>query len=248
MIQDPLYGGLRFVPAADSPHWRTVDLGMWTGQRAYIEFADTSTPVLHDLAPAGIDPNGNLALGLAVLQHDGAPANYTYAELDRAPAPDAPHFLAPIDAQEVWAAGVTYTRSREARMEESEASADVYARVYDAARPEIFFKATPSRVAGPHAPVAVREDATWTVPEPELTVLLDARLAVGTATGAGVYQRDLAAAKEMLPDTEGDDREVVRAELEKAEATMSRLARNASSDVESSRSCAARARARSATR
>jgi len=53
----------------------------------------------------------------ALLQrHAGASADYTYAELDRAPAPDAPHFLAPLDAQEVWAAGVTYTRSREARM------------------------------------------------------------------------------------------------------------------------------------
>src|SRR5689334_15467159 len=115
----------------------------------------------------------------AVLQrHAGAPADYTYAQLDRAPLPDAPHLLAPLDAQEVWAAGVTYTRSREARMEESEASADVYARVYDAERPELFFKATPSRVAGPHAPVAVRADSTWTVPEPELTVLLDAGLAI----------------------------------------------------------------------
>ncbi len=132
------------------------------------------------------------ALDALLQRHAGAPADYTYAQLDRAPAPDAPHLLAPLDTQEVWAAGVTYTRSREARMGESEASADVYARVYDAERPELFFKATPSRVAGPRAPVAVRADSTWTVPEPELTVLLDARLdVVGYTVGNDLTARDV---------------------------------------------------------
>jgi 2-dehydro-3-deoxy-D-arabinonate dehydratase len=77
-------------------------------------------------------------------------------------------------------------------MAESEASADVYARVYDAERPELFFKATPARVAGPHAAVVARTDAAWTVPEPELTLLLDARLAVvGYTIGDDLTARDI---------------------------------------------------------
>src|ERR1044071_682985 len=81
---------------------------------------------------------------------------------------------APIDAQEVWAAGVTYLRSRNARMEESSQS-DVYDRVYDADRPEIFLKATPSRVVGPDGAVGIRSDSGWDVPEPELALLINSR-------------------------------------------------------------------------
>ncbi len=82
--------------------------------------------------------------------------------------------LAPIGKQEVWAAGVTYYRSRDARMEESKSSGggDFYDRVYSADRPELFIKATPHRVAGPNQPVAIRSDAAWSVPEPELTLLI----------------------------------------------------------------------------
>ncbi len=135
-------------------------------------------------------PAGTLSAVLA--RHAGAAPDYALADLDRAPAPGVAHLLAPLDGQEVWAAGVTYTRSRQARMAESAASADVYARVYDAERPELFFKATPSRVVGPNAPVAVRDDATWTVPEPELTLLLDARLAiVGLTVGDDLTARDI---------------------------------------------------------
>lgn len=125
-------------------------------------------------------------------RYAGASPDYAYADLDVALEPQRAHLLAPIDAQEVWAAGVTYTRSREARMEESAASADVYARVYNAERPELFFKATPGRVAGPNAAVAVRADAAWTVPEPELTLLLDARLSVvGYTIGNDLTARDI---------------------------------------------------------
>jgi 2-dehydro-3-deoxy-D-arabinonate dehydratase len=82
--------------------------------------------------------------------------------------------LAPVDGNtEVWAAGVTYQRSRHARMAESERSADIYARVYDAVRPELFFKSTAWRVAGPGEPIAVRPDSEINVPEPELAVVLD---------------------------------------------------------------------------
>ena len=82
--------------------------------------------------------------------------------------------LAPIGHQEVWASGVTYLRSRNARMEESKKSGgdNFYDRVYDADRPELFFKATPERVVGPGANVRIRADSTWNVPEPELTLFI----------------------------------------------------------------------------
>ena len=79
--------------------------------------------------------------------------------------------LTPLDEQEVWAAGVTYLRSRDAHMEESQEKT-VYDRVYDAERPEIFFKANPARVVDPGQAVAIRSDSTWDVPEPELTLVL----------------------------------------------------------------------------
>ncbi len=85
--------------------------------------------------------------------------------------------LPPIGSQEVWAAGVTYLKSRDARMEESQGSgaASLYDRVYDAERPELFFKATPQRVAGHGQQVYIRKDSTWNVPEPELTLFINSR-------------------------------------------------------------------------
>lgn len=83
--------------------------------------------------------------------------------------------LAPIENQEVWAAGVTYLNSRDARMEESQTSggSDLYNRVYDAERPELFFKATPQRVVGHLQEVSIRKDSSWNVPEPELTLFVN---------------------------------------------------------------------------
>jgi len=110
---------------------------------------------------------------------------------------NTPHLLAPIDRQEVWAAGVTYLRSREARERESE-EADVYSRVYDAPRPEIFFKATPHRVAGPYAPVCVRSDSGWSVPEPELALVLNSDLQlVGYTIGNDMSARDIEGANPL---------------------------------------------------
>lgn len=101
-------------------------------------------------------------------------------------------WLPPIDAQEVWAAGVTYKRSQTARMEESEAAASCYDRVYTAARPEIFFKATPSRVRGEGQALRIRKDATWNVPEPEVTLVLNSRLKiVGLTVGNDMSSRDI---------------------------------------------------------
>lgn len=100
--------------------------------------------------------------------------------------------LAPIDRQEVWAAGVTYKRSKSARMEESETAADCYDRVYRSPRPELFFKASPHRVAGPHEPLRIRYDSKWNVPEPELTLVMNSRLElVGFTIGNDMSSRDI---------------------------------------------------------
>jgi 2-dehydro-3-deoxy-D-arabinonate dehydratase len=100
--------------------------------------------------------------------------------------------LAPIDDQEVWAAGVTYRRSQVARMEESASAASCYDRVYASPRPELFFKATPHRVSGPGDPVRIRSDSKWSVPEPEITLVLtsDMRLA-GFTIGNDMSSRDI---------------------------------------------------------
>ena len=85
--------------------------------------------------------------------------------------------LPPIGSQEVWAAGVTYLRSRDARMDESKDSgaADCYQRVYEAERPELFFKSFPHRVAGHEQEVYIRKDSTWNVPEPELALFINSK-------------------------------------------------------------------------
>ena len=105
---------------------------------------------------------------------------------------DKVKWLPPIDDQEVWAAGVTYKRSQTARMEESEAAASCYDRVYTAARPELFFKATPNRCVGHLGHLRIRTDATWNVPEPELTLVLSRTgKIVGYTVGNDMSSRDI---------------------------------------------------------
>jgi 2-dehydro-3-deoxy-D-arabinonate dehydratase len=100
--------------------------------------------------------------------------------------------LAPIDEQEVWAAGVTYKRSREARERESEGAARFYDLVYSAPRPELFFKANPSRVVGPGGRVRIRGDSKWSVPEPELALVISPQLRiVGYTIGNDMSSRDI---------------------------------------------------------
>jgi 2-dehydro-3-deoxy-D-arabinonate dehydratase len=114
------------------------------------------------------------------------------ASQTQTPAPS--DILPPIGSQEVWAAGVTYYRSRDARMEESKSAGggDFYDRVYSAARPELFFKATPHRVVGAGAKVAIRSDASWSVPEPELVLFITpgGRIA-GYTIGNDMSSRDI---------------------------------------------------------
>ena len=98
----------------------------------------------------------------------------------------------PIERQEVWAAGVTYLRSKTARMEESDFSATAYDRVYDADRPEIFFKALAEKVVPTGESVGIRRDARWSVPEPELALVLNSRgRIVGCTIGNDMSSRDI---------------------------------------------------------
>ncbi|MEZ6067625.1 MAG: fumarylacetoacetate hydrolase family protein [Planctomycetaceae bacterium] len=132
---------------------------------------------------------------LADILHSDEPAALANFLVDPRAHPirqDEVKFLAPIDKQEVWAAGVTYKRSQVARMEESESAASHYDKVYSAPRPELFFKATRDRVSGPREPVRVRYDSHWTVPEPELALVLDPELRiVGYTIGNDMSARDI---------------------------------------------------------
>ncbi len=101
-------------------------------------------------------------------------------------------FAPPVDHQEVWAAGVTYLRSKTARMEESDFSATAYDRVYDADRPEIFFKSIAAKVVGARDAVGIRRDARWSVPEPELALVLNSRGDIaGCTIGNDMSSRDI---------------------------------------------------------
>lgn len=115
-----------------------------------------------------------------------------------APAPES--LEPPIEHQEVWASGVTYYRSRSARMEESKAGGggNFYDRVYTAERPELFFKAVAHKVAGPESEVRIRRDATWSVPEPELTLLVNPRAEIiGYTIGNDMSSRDIEGANPL---------------------------------------------------
>ncbi len=108
--------------------------------------------------------------------------------------PDANALRAPLDSQEIWAAGVTYLRSKTARMAESKdaGGGTFYDKVYEADRPELFFKATPHRVVAPGAPVRIRADSKWNVPEPELTLALNSAGKIfGFTIGNDMSSRDI---------------------------------------------------------
>jgi 2-dehydro-3-deoxy-D-arabinonate dehydratase len=118
--------------------------------------------------------------------------------------------LAPIGNQEVWASGVTYFSSRRARIAESKdaGGGDFYDRVYTAERPELFFKALGPKVAGPESPVKIRRDATWSVPEPELTLVINPRAQIiGYTVGNDMSSRDIEGTNPLyLPQAKVYDR------------------------------------------
>jgi 2-dehydro-3-deoxy-D-arabinonate dehydratase len=100
--------------------------------------------------------------------------------------------LTPVEQQEVWAVGVTYLRSKKARMDESDFSATAYDKVYDAPRPELFFKSLPEKVVGPGEAVGIRKDAAWSVPEPELAFVINsAGHIAGYTAGNDMSSRDI---------------------------------------------------------
>jgi 2-dehydro-3-deoxy-D-arabinonate dehydratase len=110
----------------------------------------------------------------------------------RGPVPSGTELLAPVDDQEIWASGVTFERSRVARNEEAATTGDVYDRVYVAERPELFFKAPGWRVRGEAAPIGIRSDSAWNVPEPELGLVVDARgVLVAYTVGNDVSSRSI---------------------------------------------------------
>jgi 2-dehydro-3-deoxy-D-arabinonate dehydratase len=139
-----------------------------------------------------LDLAGDVASLQDILESENPAATAESLRTDDRFAADSVTLLAPIDQQEVWAAGVTYKRSQTARMEESETSASCYDRVYESPRPELFLKATPHRVSGPGQPLRIRQDATWNVPEPEITCVVNSRLElVGFTVGNDMSSRDI---------------------------------------------------------
>jgi 2-dehydro-3-deoxy-D-arabinonate dehydratase len=148
--------------------------------------ADNST--LLDLTPAGITQ-------LSSLLESENPV----AQLNQLAAKNLPRvalagvkLLAPVERQEIWAAGVTYLRSKTARMEESDFSATAYDKVYAAERPEIFFKSMPEKVVATGEAVGIRRDAKWNVPEPELALVMNSRgQIIGHAIGNDMNSRDI---------------------------------------------------------
>jgi len=148
-----------------------------TGTLAVLDLTDAGVRRMH-----GLFERPDLADELMRLSQAGLPEHPI----------DSVRLLTPVESQEVWAAGVTYLRRKQARMEQSEFSATAYDRVYDAARPEIFFKSLPDKVVSPGEAVGIRTDATWNVPEPELALVINSSGSiVGFTIGNDMSSRDI---------------------------------------------------------
>ncbi len=148
--------------------------------------ADNAT--LLDLTPAGVTDM------FPLLEDDDALAQLSHFADKNLPrlALSEVQLCAPVERQEVWAAGVTYLRSKTARMEESDFSATAYDQVYAAERPEIFFKSIAEKVVATGEPVGIRRDARWNVPEPELALVMNSRgRIVGYTVGNDMSSRDI---------------------------------------------------------
>ncbi len=154
-----------------------IHVGVAQGASCWIDLAPAGITTLESLLETG-DPVGELR-------------KFQFGKLPRF-SPAEASLIAPIEQQEVWAAGVTYLRSKKARMDESQHSASAYDLVYEAERPELFFKSLPSKVVGPGRPVGIRRDARWSVPEPELALVINSRAQiVGYTVGNDMSSRDI---------------------------------------------------------
>jgi 2-dehydro-3-deoxy-D-arabinonate dehydratase len=146
------------------------------------------------VGPVHEAPRSLLRPGLTIddlLSAGGPSVDDVLAVHDVDQAPPGTKLLAPVGSQEIWAAGVTYLRSRDARVEEA-IEASPYDRVYEAERPELFFKSAGWRARGPDETIGIRTDSTWDVPEPELTLVLDAELRiVGYTLGNDASSRSI---------------------------------------------------------
>ncbi len=165
-----------------------MNICRFKNQRDEIRLGLVTDGALLDLTPAGLTSLG------ALLESDDPVAQLREAAqrgLPRMVWADV-RLCAPVERQEIWAAGVTYLRSKTARMAESDFSATAYDRVYVAERPEIFFKALAEKVVPTGEPVGIRQDAKWNVPEPELALVFNSRgKIVGHTIGNDMSSRDI---------------------------------------------------------
>src|SRR4051794_22191515 len=157
----------------------TVRIGLIAGDTAVIDMSATGITSISRL----IEDDKAVEKVERIVASQSAIPKHTLSEIT---------LLPPVEKQEVWAAGVTYLRSKKARMEESDFSATAYDRVYEASRPEIFFKSLPEKVVGPEKPVGIRKDSAWNVPEPELALVLNSRGEIaGYTIGNDMSSRDI---------------------------------------------------------
>jgi len=165
-----------------------MKLCRFKGKQGEIRAGLVEDSTLLDLKPAGITQLQPL------LEND-----YLVSRLDEIAKQNLPRLAlsevqlcAPVERQEVWAAGVTYLHSKTARMEESDFSATAYDKVYAAERPELFFKSMPEKVVATGEPVGIRRDAKWNVPEPELVLVMNSKgKIVGHTIGNDMSSRDI---------------------------------------------------------
>ena len=173
------------------------------GPRLGVQRGDTVHDISHcfpALVDVFRDSCGDVSGLIAAVSRaaDDSGRTFPASDLDNPPAADVPHWLPPVDEQEIWAAGVTYIRSREARQEESADGGDVYARVYDAERPEIFFKASSKNTVGHLDAAGIRADSRWNVPEPELGLVVNPAMEMlGFTIGNDMSSRDIEGANPL---------------------------------------------------
>jgi len=164
----------RFAATDSAPH-----LGALAGDTIY------------DLTASGVETLASLAALLRASTETPIPTILDQVDLASLPAYPCTSLLPPVDCQEVWAAGVTYAWSREARVREA-VSKEIYVKVYEAERPELFVKSLPEKVVGPEDWIGIRGDSHWNVPEPELALVLNPDMQiVGYTVGNDVSSRDI---------------------------------------------------------